>query len=238
MRWLRFRLHAPMASFGGPAIDAHGVTADFPTQSMLTGLFANALGFVRTMRREHQALQERLVFGALREYEPVLGPFTDYQTAQIGKNDRAWTTRGQPAQRAGGAATYAGAHQRWRDYHADLRIAGVARLDPVDQTPTLDEIAAALDRPARPLFIGRKACLPTAPIFAGWVEDAADACSALRMIAPEGAVRLRAIWPASEGAEGASRTTAVTDERNWISGLHGGMRSVCEGELSAMGKDT
>ncbi len=233
MRWLRFRLQAPMASFGGPVIDARGITADFPTQSMLTGLFANALGWTRGMRREHQALQERLVFGALRENEPVLGPVTDYQTAHIGKGDTAWTTGGEPARRAGGAGTYAGAHQRWRDYHADLRVSGVARLDPVDESPTLEELASALDRPARPLFIGRKACLPAARIFAGWVDDAPDVRSALHMIAPDGAVRLRALWPASEGVDGSSRTTAVTDERNWMSGLHGGSRRVCEGELSA-----
>ena len=234
MRWLRFRLEAPLASFGGPVIDAHGVTADFPSLSMLTGLLANALGWTRTMRLEHQALQDRLVFGALREYEPVLGRLTDYQTAQIGKNDKAWTTSGQPAVRGGGAATYAGAHQRWRDYHSDLRLSGVLRLNPADQSPTIEDLAVALERPARPLFIGRKACLPTARIFAGWVEYAENVRSALQMIAPEGAERLRALWPASEGVDGASRTTGVTDERNWISGLHGGVRRVCEGELSAL----
>lgn len=220
-----------MASFGGEAIDARGITADFPTQSMLTGLFANALGWTRTMRREHQDLQRRIVFGAIREHEPLLGVMTDYQTAQIGKNDRAWTTRGRPSGRAGGAATYVGAHQRWRDYHTDLRIAGVVRLEPAHLFPTIEDLGRVLDRPARPLFIGRKGCLPTAPIFAGWVDDAPDAQSALRKIAPKNAAGLRALWPASEGTEGAARTTAVTDERNWMTGLHGGSRRVCEGGL-------
>ncbi len=232
MRWLFFRLEAPLASFGSESIDARGGTSDFPTQSMLTGLFANALGWSRAMRREHQDLQDRLVFGALREYEPVLGPMTDYQTVQIGKNDRAWTTRGQPLGRAGGAGTYAGAHQRWRDYHADVRISGVARMLEEDVSPTVEDLAYALERPARPLFIGRKACFPTARIFAGWVDDAPDALTALRTIAPRDATGLRAQWPASEGTEDAIRTTTVTDERNWISGLHGGARQICEGELS------
>ena len=41
-------------SLGGEAIDAYGVIDEFPGKSMLTGLFANALGWTRGMREEHQ----------------------------------------------------------------------------------------------------------------------------------------------------------------------------------------
>ena len=231
MRWLRIRLHAPLAAFGGEAIDAHGVIREFPSQSMLTGLFANALGWARGLRTEHQTLQDRLVYGVLREATPVLGRLTDYQTAQLAKADKSWTTRGTPMGRAGGLGSYIGAHQRWRDYHIDLRMTGVVRLDPADAAPTLDDLAAALERPVRPLYLGRKPCLPSAPIFAGWV-DADNAPDALRAIAPPGE-ELQAFWPASEGEDGADRTTFVTDERNWATGLHGGARRICEGRLRA-----
>ena len=234
MRWMLLRLRAPMASFGGETIDAHGVIRDFPARSMLTGLLANACGWTRAMRAEHQSLQERIVFGVLWEHEVGLGRMMDYQTAQLGKNDRAWTTRGVPGGRAGGAATYAGSHQRWREYHADLRVAVVLRLEPADDSPTLDDLAAALDRPARPLFIGRKSCLPSAPIFDRWVNEANDARAALRAVAPGGTTNLPAFWPESEGSNGAHRTTDVTDERNWRSGLHGGARRLCEGTITAL----
>ena len=237
MRWMHLRLCAPLAAFGGEAIDARGVIRDFPAQSMLTGLLANALGWTRAMTREHQTLQGRIVFGALWEQEMASeGRMTDYQTASIHKDDQAWTTRGAPAGRAGGAVTYAGSHQRWRDYLADLRLSVVLRLDPDDAPPILDEIAAALMRPARPLFVGRKACLPSAPIFEGWIA-APDIRAALSGIASPGATGLRAFWPASEGAEGALRTVDVTDERNWTTGLHGGARRVCEGQVSATDDD-
>lgn len=232
MRWMHLRLHAPLAALGGEAIDARGVIRDFPARSMLAGLLANALGWTRAMRSEHQALQDRIVFGALWEHEMALGRLTDYQTARIRKDDQAWTTRGTPAGRAGGVATYAGSHQRWRDYHADLRLSVVLRLDPEDPAPAPDELADALVRPARPLFIGRKTCLPSAPIFGGWTE-APDVRAALSGIAPQGAAGLRAFWPASEGSEGADRITHVTDERNYATGLHGGARQVCEGRISA-----
>ena len=235
MRWMHLRLRAPLAAFGGEAIDARGIIRDFPAQSMLTGLLGNALGWTRGMRAEHRALQGRIVFGALWERETAVdGRMTDYQTASIHKDDQAWTTHGAPAGRAGGAATYAGSHQRWRDYHADLHLSVVLRLDPDDVPPIPDEIADALIRPARPLFIGRKSCLPSAPIFAGWIA-APSILAALDGIAPADATDLRAFWPASEGTEGAVRTTDVTDERNWTTGLHGGARRVCEGRIAATG---
>ena len=232
MRWMHLRLRAPLAAFGGEAIDARGVTRDFPGQSMLTGLISNALGWHRGLREEHQRLQSRIVYGAVRETEPVLGRTTDYQTAQLAKDDRAWTTRGIPAKRDGGALTYAGAHQRWRDYHADLRMSIVLRLEPADEPPTLAHLEAAFVRPARPLFIGRKSCLPAAPIFRGWVE-AGDTRAALGAVAPVGERSLRALWPESEKTTDADQARYVTDERNWLTGLHGGARRVCEGRITA-----
>ena len=233
MRWMHLRLQAPLAAFGGETIDAHGVIRDFPSQSMMTGLLANAMGWTRAMRHEHQRLQERIVFGALWEHDPGLSRLTDYQTAQLAHNDRVWTTTGRPAGRQGGAATFRGAHQRWRDYHTDLRMAIVLRLEPADESPALDDVAAAFDRPVRTLFVGRKSCLPSSPIFQGWVAEAGDARAALREIAPDGASSLLAFWPESEGTGGAHRTTVVTDERNWLSGLHGGARRVCQGRIAA-----
>ena len=231
MRWMHLRLCAPLAAFGGEMIDVHGVIRNVPAKSMLTGLLANAIGWKRSMRAEHQALQDRIVFGAVWESDVASSRMTDYQTAQLGKNDRAWTTRGVPAGRDGGAATYVGAHQRWRDYHADLRLGVVLRLSPAEAVPAVEALAAALDRPSRPLFIGRKCCLPSTRIFEGWI-DAPDARTALQVVGPVVDGRLFASWPAHEGRVDGDRVTTVTDERNWASGLHGGGRRICEGQIT------
>ena len=232
MRWLRFRFHAPLAAFGGESIDAKGVIRHFPAQSMMTGLFANALGWKRAMRAEHQALQDRIIWGVIMPADSYNIRMTDYQTAKLNKDDKAWTTRGEPAGRAGGAGTYTGAHQRWRDYYTDMQVDGVVRLEPVDDIPTLDDLASALKYPARPLFIGRKSCLPAKPIYNGCIE-APDARDALEHIACETNEnkQYRIFWPATEGGQGAARIMSVTDERNWETGLHGGSRLVCEGSL-------
>lgn len=232
MRWLHLRLEAPLASFGGQAIDARGVIEDFPAQSMLTGLLANALGWTRSMSGKHQELQSRILFGAMHDHDPGMRRMTDYQTAQLGKTDKMWSTRGAPISRAGGANTYRGAHQRWREYHADLRLSVVLTLVPKAHEPLLEHVAAALDKPARPLFIGRKPCLPTTPIFRGWLDEV-DVRSALEAIVPVGR-ECPAIWPYSAGMEG-GHAAMVTDERNWTSGFHGGARRVCLGRLTGRG---
>ena len=232
MRWLHMRFRAPLASFGGEAIDSRGVIRRFPSRSMLTGLLANALGWDRSMRLEHQALQDRIVFGALHEDEPPRGPLTDYQTAKLAKDDQCWTTRGVPSGRAG--ASYEGSHQRWRDYHADLCLTVVLRLVSESAFPTLEDLRSALAKPARPLFIGRKPCLPSAPIVGDYEDDWVDARTApeaLSAVAPTGDGTLPGFWPEGEGRAGAYHVFGITDDRNWVSGLHGGSRRVCEGPI-------
>ena len=232
MRWLQMRFRAPLASFGGEAIDSRGVIRRFPSRSMLTGLLGNAFGWERSMRLEHQALQDRIVFGALHEDDLARAPLIDYQTAKLAKDDQSWTTRGGPSGRAG--ASYDGSHQRWREYHADVRLAVVLRLVPEDASPTLRDVRSALVNPVRPLFIGRKPCLPSAPIVGDFESDWIDASSAyeaLSAAAPTGEGTVPGFWPASEGIAEAHHVFAITDERNWISGLHGGTRRVCEGRI-------
>lgn len=232
MLWLRLNFNTPMGSFGGETIDSFGVTHDFPTKSLLVGLFANSLGWTRSMRIEHQQLQDRIIFGAVQQRETMSDHITDFQTAQLEFHEKAWQTSGSPARRFGGSGTYDGSHRRWRNYLADMRVSVVVRFKPNDEHPRIEEIARALDYPARPLFIGRKPCLPSSYIVGDWVE-AENVYSALCGLVDEDTVNLRAVWPVSEGGDDhADRVTLISDERNWISGLHGGARRVYEGRVT------
>lgn len=218
-RWLHLRLTAPLMAFGDVTIDHVGPTRDFPSASALTGLFANALGWRREEGAAHQALQDRLVFGALIARQGRV--LTDNQNAKLEAGDQGWTTWGYPEGRGGGAETHKNRHRRRRDYLADHECQVVVRLLPGDG-PDLDWLAAALDRPARPLFIGRKPCLPSARLFAGWI-NAADVRGALSQLGIAG----RALWPMEDDALGSD----LADLRNWVTGLHGGSRRVCEGMI-------
>jgi CRISPR system Cascade subunit CasD len=239
MRHLLLRLESPLMAFGGETVDQLGVTRRFPAASMLTGLFANALGWRRTQTLAHQQLQDRLVFAVRIDREPATRwPITDFQTAQLNKKDRGWTTRGAPDKRDGGHKTYEGPHRRWRDYLADMVVTVALRLEPEEDPPDLDRLADALQQPARPLFIGRKPCLPSVRLFQGFQEGETvlAALLAVPLRSRDGQREsIRVLWPAGEGVESVqpSRRYMLTDERNWISGLHGGGRSVCESAVPA-----
>ena len=229
-RHLLLCLEGPLMAFGGETIDNLGVIRDFPAQSMLTGLIANALGWRREDAAEHDRLQARLVFGARLDRAGTR--LTDFQTAELRKDDKGWTTSGEPEGRSGGDKSYKGQHLRYRDYHADAAVLIALRLDPADESPTLEDVVDALQRPARPLFLGRKPCLPTAPLIAGWC-DAPNILTSLQEAVPlVTSTRQRVLWPAGEGELRGSRQLDVCDERNWTSGVHGGWRPVCEGVLA------
>ena len=231
-RHLILDLESPLMAFGGETIDAYGVTRPFPAASMLTGLLANAMGWRRVERERHQDLQDRLVFAARIDRGPRGGlSIQDFQSAAINNTEQSWTTRGQPEGRGGG--TYQN-HLRYRDYFADTRVTVALRLEPADGEPTLDGLAGALQEPARPLFIGRKPCLPSAPLFGGFSDgDTALAELLAHTLAGPGdpTEPIRLFWPEGEGSQGveANRTYMITDQRNWTSGLHGGGRAVREG---------
>lgn len=232
-RHLLIRLSSPLIAFGGETIDNFGVIRDFPALSMVTGLIANALGWDRGDDVLHNRLQERLRVGTRLEAQG--SRLTDFQTAQLGANDKAWTTWGTVEERRGGAASYESPHLRYRDYHADLTALLALRLDPANESPTLDEIAQAMDRPQRPLFIGRKPCLPVGRLVAGWID--ADTVLEALQFAPlaSGQQGLRAQWPDGEGQLPGDRLVDVCDERNWTSGVHGGWRPVREGLIRYAG---
>ncbi|WP_200910983.1 type I-E CRISPR-associated protein Cas5/CasD [Sphingomonas sp. Leaf25] len=239
MRHLLLDLDAPLMSFGGDLVDAYGVVRDFPAKSMLAGLLANALGWERHDAAAHAALQERIVMGSVR----VLAGqrLREFQTAQLGANDRGWTTRGRVEGRAGGAATYNAPHIRYRDMDADARVLIAFRLTPAEVAPDLDTLGAALDRPERPLFIGRKPFVPSRPLVLDIVDAATipaalvDGLALLKDL-PTGfnaAATLPAQWPIGEAVDVAgAEEEELTDERHWPAGVHAGLRRVMRGSIA------
>jgi len=218
-------------------VDQNGVVQTFPCLSMLVGLIANALGWDR---REHERLgnlQERVRFAARVDRRGQA--LVDYQTVDLGAEwmrpeTAGWTTRGQIAKRGGASAE--GTHQRYRHYRADSVHTVVLTLTG-DEVPLVEDVAQALREPGRPLFIGRKCCLPAAPLLLDVME--ADSLVGILATTPRAHRADHGILPAtwSEGDDdtghsGGSRVVAVSDERDWRNSVHVGRRLMREGHVN------
>lgn len=242
MNALILHLQAPLMSFGGPQIDKIGPTGRFPALSQIAGMLANALGYDHAEWRRTQELQNRLAIASvlLREGRDL----EDYQTVDLGQahlRGPGWTTRGRAEHREG-KKTFRETHIRYRRYRAESSVLTAAALDRAGEAPTLADLGAALERPARPLFLGRKPCLPAAPVLVGVVEDAADPADALARAPAAFPGRWKEI--ARRGIEDEPECEApvddekalpepdrlragrVVDRRDWRSRLHGGERAV------------
>lgn len=220
MKVLLLRLEAPLMAFGGVAIDNIGGTDQLPSASLLTGLLGNALGYKRSDANRLRALQSRLRYAVRADRRGHA--LQDFQTAQLAKDDKAWTTRGAPAGRDGGAKTYASPHIRYRQYHADAAVMVAVHLAPETDSPTPAECAAALNAPARPLFIGRKPCLPSEPLFVDIVE-ADSLVDALQQAPLCDAPETEKVWlyEQSERNEGAD-LIRLSGRRDWANDVHQG----------------
>lgn len=231
---LLLRFDAPMLSFGGVQVDQRGVTREFPARSMLAGLLGNALGYEHGDFERLQRIQQRLRYAVRRDRAGV--QVVDFHTVDLGQDfmRQGWTTRGTAESRGGGSARE-GTHIRYRHYLADALYTLALTLAPKDEVPTLDAVDAALREPERPLFIGRKCCLPAAPLLLGRT-NAVSLLAALRSV-PNEAERgdgmiTSAWWPADEGDAGlGSHMIPVSDERDWANQVHVGRRFLREGRI-------
>jgi CRISPR system Cascade subunit CasD len=232
---LILRFDAPLMAFGGVAVDQISVTDRFPSLSMLAGLFGNALGYEHKDFDKLQRLQERIEFSARWDVEPER--LVDYHTVNLGQEKMVhdgWTTRGKPEHRAGGSASE-GTHIRLRHYLANgvMTIAVSLTGDDAPSTATLGE---AIQQPARPLFIGRKTCLPSTPIFLSPV-NADNTLSALKPIprhtrpGAKPKPKMSACWPVSAGEPENSETRPVYGLRDWSNQIHAGRTERVEGLL-------
>jgi CRISPR system Cascade subunit CasD len=146
-----------------------------------------------------------------------------------------------PEHRDGGTAAKFGTHQRYRHYWADgLMTVALTLTD--NSEPTLDGVADALRRPARPLFLGRKTCLPARPLLDPDQPTAEgrtlrEILSRVPMWQRDGTLaseesEVTACWPADEGEGEPNR---VADRHDWISNLPTGSTLRNEGLLRGGG---
>jgi CRISPR system Cascade subunit CasD len=242
---LLLRFDAPLMSFGAPIVDNRGVIQPYPALSLMTGLLGNALGYDHSESETLEALQRRIRYAVRQDRRGER--LRDYQTVDFSKpymdDARAWTTRGELETRKGGSAS-SGTHIRLRDYWANAAYTVALTLDPAEASPGLDDVARALQHPERPLFIGRKTCLPAEPLLLKRTSQAQliDALADLEAAPfPEDTppqTTCAVWWPTSPDEDRRDdfvkedMRRPVTDRRDWTNQIHVGQRWIAHGTLS------
>ncbi|MBD3277149.1 MAG: type I-E CRISPR-associated protein Cas5/CasD, partial [Candidatus Aegiribacteria sp.] len=236
----------PLMSFGAPMVDNIGRTERVPSLSAITGLLANALGYDHRDADSLTRLQSRLKF-AVRCDRPG-NELRDFQTVDLGQDfldsSYAWTTWGRLDGRKGGRSAKKGTHIRYRDYLADAVYTVSVGLRDEEENPDISAIESALIHPMRPLFIGRKCCIPSSPILIGSM-NADSPLGVLQLVPPiTGSRRSSAIerglsvwWFPFDGGhhKGPYREFRVTDQRDWHNQIHSGYRILRHGLLHVRG---
>jgi len=233
---LLLRFDAPLMSFGGVITDNNGpgVTDAHPGLSMITGLLGNALGWTHGDVNHLMSLQSALRIASRLDRPGQV--IVDFQTVDLGQahlREPGWTTRGDREHRAGGSSAKFGTHIRKRHAHAD-RVVTVALTLGEDPPVGLDALEDALRRPTRPLFLGRKAYLPSAPLLLERVQSASlvTALAHAPAATPGPSTSpVHASWPADEVDAPDGSPVIRHDLRDWTTNIHTGSRETREGLL-------
>lgn len=240
---LLIRLDAPIFSFGGPTVDENSITGEFPSASAITGLIGNALGYCHRDAELLQGLQRRVRIAVRSDCPGML--VVDFQTVGLQQpfmSAAGWTTRGVIEGRSGGSAKRA-THIRYRWYRADSVMTIALTLEPASASPTVDDVERALKQPERPLFIGRKCCIPSGPLFLGRRKSSSLLAALRQTPLPDrpGARKHTAVdawWPVDEEeVVHDSRTVVITDERDWANQIHVGQREIRHGRIELSGEE-
>lgn len=167
-KYLAIRLEGPLQSWGYDSQYNRRNTGLMPTKSAIAGMCCAALGFLRGSDAEKIFLEsfEKVKMTAIaipkkgQKKDLQVRRFQDYHTVQNTK-----TADGKNKD----------CHITNRQYLVDAAfgvvLEGIASL--------MSKIADALDNPVWGIWLGRKTCIPSSPVFAGIRDDASEALKLL-----------------------------------------------------------
>lgn len=191
MKSVVLRLEGPMQSWGTQGRYSIRDTDSEPSKSGVLGLVGAALGMARD---DHELLARLRSFRMAVRIDRPGRVIRDLHTVGAG------TFRGQPHSMWGLEGKTVVTH---RHYLADAAF--TVALGHEDEE-FVGRIAEALQNPVWPLFLGRRSCAPSVPVFAELVD--ADPEDAVCKVPPARGAgkRLRVVCEVVSGAEGAPRS--------------------------------
>jgi CRISPR system Cascade subunit CasD len=225
------RLAAPVASLSGARIDTASDSLPIPTRSMIAGIMGAALGVGYGQPNVLQKLQDTIRLAVVvhregtitRDYQTVrmdsahmTGPMWWHDGHRVGVMER----KGEKPERS-----ITGERPLTCDYDATVVVELLAGAP-----FTVEEILNALRRPAHPLGIGQRSCIPSQPI-AGEPLDAPTLIDGVALVGA-GTIYLPAECVATGGF--GDLYVSIPAGRDWATRQHGGsdtyvVRALCIG---------
>lgn len=153
---LFLRLEGPLQSWGERAQWSVRDSATEPTKSGIVGILGCAQGIndddgLRSLSRSVRV-------GVRCDYPGI--PLVDYHTVGGGYGEPTLlTAEGKPKYSSGRPHN----EQTWRTYLSDASFLVAVQAD----ADTVQRLAAAVQHPVWPFYLGRKSCPPTRPIYDG-----------------------------------------------------------------------
>ena len=203
----------------GPRIDGEPQSLPIPTPSLVTGLIGAALGVSRAEPGRLQAIQDAMVLACVVHAPGI--EITDYQIADLSKphmKGPMWSSGITVVAREGSQID--GLRQQWRPYLADADmtvVIGFGSPAPV----SVEHALAALQEPARPLFLGRTSCPPEIPL-AGEIIEADGLAAAASLVAQKRTSKLVYLPIELVDTEWGDLPVSIPGRRDWIANRHSG----------------
>ena len=169
--YLVFRLYAPLASWGEAAVGESRPTATYPGRSAIVGLLGAALGVRRDDDEGQSRLRESVAI-AIKQYSPG-SLMRDYHTVQVPASQSKVVYRTRRDELSAPQKVI-NTILSSRDYRCDGLWHVAVWLTPQAEL-ALEQLERSLNKPYFPLYLGRKACPPGAPL-----APRIEACDHLR----------------------------------------------------------
>ena len=181
MKYLALYLNAPLQSWGVGAKFNFRPSMSFPSRSGIVGMLAAASGIDRGDDVWLQEVNKLSFTMSVFAHNDCYGTrIVDYHTVG-GGNDNVvfrkkdpWRYRMAVSKFDGGVKT----ELTYREYLQDSSF-GVIIFGDNDLVHTVKKLATAVQSPVWGVWLGRKSCIPTEPIFAGLYDDIESAQDAI-----------------------------------------------------------
>ncbi|WP_298272431.1 type I-E CRISPR-associated protein Cas5/CasD [Geobacter sp.] len=186
--YLALRLEGPLQSWGFDSQYNRRNTGLMPTRSAIAGICCAALGYSRGSASEQEFLaafrsvrmtaiaisrtgiRKELAVRRLQDYHTVGGGYDPNSPDERGSITIA-AEDGKPRAKNGQSLAVLTHRQYLTDAAFGILLEGEGML--------LKQMADALENPVWGVWLGRKACIPTAPVLAGLRSDRGEALSLL-----------------------------------------------------------